>query len=100
MAMSPASANAQQLPHSLRATRCFGQRVAAEARKAPAPPVARYVSETGDAFILDRAAPQPLMKFDNSSEVWVLSSQPARAATPSTRTSWASPCCGPASWAA
>ena len=49
----------------------------AEARKAPAPPIARYVAETGDAFILDRAAPQPLMKFENSSEVWVLSPQPA-----------------------
>lgn len=48
-----------------------------EVRKAPAPPIARYVAETGDAFILDRAAPQPLMKFENSSEVWVLSSQPA-----------------------
>jgi hypothetical protein len=48
-----------------------------EVRKAPAPPIARYVAETGDAFILDRAAPQPLMKFENSSEVWVLSPQPA-----------------------
>jgi len=48
-----------------------------EVRRAPAPPIARYVAETGDAFILDRAAPQPLMKFENSSEVWVLSPQPA-----------------------
>jgi hypothetical protein len=48
-----------------------------EVRKTPAPPIARYVAETGDAFILDRAAPQPLMKFENSSEVWVLSPQPA-----------------------
>jgi hypothetical protein len=53
----------------------FGNRN--EVRKSPAPPIARYVAETGDAFILDRAAPQPLMKFENSSEVWVLSSQPA-----------------------
>jgi hypothetical protein len=55
----------------------FSNRSDSETRKAPAPPVARYVAETGDAFILDRAAPQPLMKFENSSEVWVLSSQPA-----------------------
>lgn len=55
----------------------FGNRGGLEARRAPAPPVARYVSETGNAFILDRAAPQPLMKFENSSEVWVLSPQPA-----------------------
>ncbi|MBO9558260.1 MAG: DUF4908 domain-containing protein [Caulobacter sp.] len=48
-----------------------------ESRKSPAPPVARYVAETGDAFILDRAAPQPLLKFENSSEVWVLSPQAA-----------------------
>lgn len=48
-----------------------------ESRRAPAPPVARYVSETGYAFVLDRAAPQPLLKFENSSEVWVLSPQPA-----------------------
>ncbi len=27
------------------------------------------MAETGDAFILDRAAPQPLMKFENSSEM-------------------------------
>lgn len=53
----------------------FGNR--GETRKAPAPPIARYVAETGDAFILDRAAPQPLLKFENSSEVWVLSPQPA-----------------------
>jgi hypothetical protein len=39
--------------------------------------VARYVSETGSAFVLDRAAPQPLLKFENSAEVWVLSPQPA-----------------------
>ena len=35
-----------------------------EVRKAPAPPVARYVAETGDAFILDRAAPQPAPRGD------------------------------------
>ncbi|MFZ0269872.1 DUF4908 domain-containing protein, partial [Caulobacter sp.] len=55
----------------------LGARSGSETRKAPAPPVARYVAETGEAFILDRAAPQPLMKFENSSEVWVLSPQAA-----------------------
>ena len=49
----------------------------ANARKAPPPPVARYVSETGSGFVLDRDAPMPLLKFDNSPEVWVLSPQPA-----------------------
>jgi hypothetical protein len=55
----------------------FGNHGGSESRKSTAPPVARYVSETGDGFILDRAAPQPLLKFDNSSEVWVLSAQAA-----------------------
>jgi hypothetical protein len=68
---APRAANAQS---SLRDA-FFGNR--GETRKSPAPPIARYVAETGDAFILDRAAPQPLMKFENSSEVWVLSPQPA-----------------------
>ncbi|UAL10239.1 DUF4908 domain-containing protein [Caulobacter segnis] len=70
-----ASANAQQLPHSLRDA-LLGHKGPAEARRVAAPPVARYVSETG-AFVLDQAASRPLMKFDNSAEVWVLSAQPA-----------------------
>ena len=40
-------------------------------------PVARYVSEDGDIFTLDRSQPRPLLKFDNSGEVWVLQPQPA-----------------------
>ena len=40
------------------------------------PPVARYVSEDGDVFILDRTQPRPLMKFEDSPEVWVLIPQP------------------------
>ncbi|WP_184723244.1 DUF4908 domain-containing protein [Caulobacter sp.] len=72
----PGSANAQQLPHSLRDA-LLGHKGAAEARRVPAPPVARYVSESGGAFIFDQAASRPLIKFDNSTEVWVLSRQPA-----------------------
>lgn len=71
-----ASAHAQQLPHSLRDA-LLGHKGPAEARRAPAPPVARYVSETGGAFVFDQAAPRPLMKFDNSAEIWVLQAQPA-----------------------
>lgn len=71
-----ASANAQQLPHSLRDA-LLGHKGPAEARRVAAPPVARYVSEVGGTFIFDQAAPQPLMKFDNNAEVWVLSAQPA-----------------------
>jgi len=40
-------------------------------------PVARYVSEEGDVFILDRSQPRPLLKFDDNPEVWVLRPQPA-----------------------
>jgi len=71
-----ASASAQQLPHSLRDA-LLGHKGSAEARRVAAPPVARYVSENGGAFIFDQAAPRPLIKFDNSAEVWVLSAQPA-----------------------
>jgi hypothetical protein len=44
------------------------------ARKAPA--VARYVSEDGDGFVLDRTQPKPLLKFDNNPEVWALAPHP------------------------
>lgn len=70
------AANAQSSTFSLRDA-LSGNRGGSESRKTLPPPIARYVSETGDSFILDRAAPQPLMKFENSSEVWVLSPQPA-----------------------
>ena len=40
-------------------------------------PVARYVSDEGDSFIFDRSQPQPLLKFDDSGEVWALRAHPA-----------------------
>jgi hypothetical protein len=46
-------------------------------RDAPPPPVARYVSDEGESFVLDRTAPQPLLKFEDSQEVLVLSPSPA-----------------------
>jgi Domain of unknown function (DUF4908) len=42
-----------------------------------APPVARYVSEDGDEFILDLTQEQPLLKFESSPEVWALKAQAA-----------------------
>lgn len=39
--------------------------------------VGRYVSEDGDAFILDRSQPRPLLKFEDSPEVWALQATPA-----------------------
>jgi hypothetical protein len=37
-----------------------------------APPVARYVSESGQAFTLDRSTPKPMLRFEGSNEIWVL----------------------------
>ncbi|MDB5477196.1 MAG: hypothetical protein JWP49_2707 [Phenylobacterium sp.] len=50
----------------------FGHRAPGPGREAPAPPVGRYVSEDGDAFTLDLTQDQPLLKFENSPEVWAL----------------------------
>jgi hypothetical protein len=41
------------------------------------PPLARYVSEEGRVFILDRTQPAPMLKFEDSPEVWVLAPSPA-----------------------
>lgn len=41
-------------------------------RRSAAPPIARYVSTSGVAFIFDRTAPRPLLRFEDSSEIWVL----------------------------
>jgi hypothetical protein len=44
-----------------------------DARRASAPPVARYVAETGSSFVFDRTTgPRGLLKFEGSPEVWVL----------------------------
>ncbi|MCA3750855.1 MAG: DUF4908 domain-containing protein, partial [Phenylobacterium sp.] len=47
------------------------------AGQAGAPPVARYISETGVRLTFDRSQGLPLVKFDRSPEVWVLRPQPA-----------------------
>jgi hypothetical protein len=62
-------------PESLR-DGLFGPRPT-DGRQFAAPPVARYVSEDGGAFILDRTQPRPLLKFENSFEVWALQPQAA-----------------------
>jgi hypothetical protein len=48
-----------------------------DGRQSSTPVVARYVSEDGDVFTLDRSQPRPLLKFENTGEVWVLRPQPA-----------------------
>ena len=62
-------------PESLREG-LFGPRPS-ERRQFAAPPIARYISEDGDVFTLDRTHPTPLLKFENSMEVWVLQPHPA-----------------------
>jgi hypothetical protein len=54
----------------------FGSR-SSEGRQFAAPPIARYVSEDGDVFTFDRTQPKPLLKFENSFEVWALQPQAA-----------------------
>ena len=49
----------------------------ADDRSQPAPPVARYVSDEGQTFVLDRSSPTPLLKFEDSPEVLALSPSPA-----------------------
>ena len=41
-------------------------------RRIPPPPVARYVAGEGATFILDRSGGTPLLKFEQSPEIWVL----------------------------
>jgi hypothetical protein len=47
-----------------------------ESRQSNAPSVARYISEDGDGFVLDRTQGRVLLKFDNNPEVWALQGQP------------------------
>ena len=44
----------------------------ADPGRTQARPVARYVTEDGDAFVLDRSSGVPLLKFEDSPEIWVL----------------------------
>lgn len=50
----------------------FGDKPAESQRRTPPPPAARFVTETGEGFILDRSQPKPLFRFENSYEVWAL----------------------------
>ena len=48
-----------------------------EGRQFAAPPVARYISEDGEAFVFDRSQGRPLLKFDANPEIWALAPHPA-----------------------
>jgi hypothetical protein len=51
----------------------FGDSHNKDDRRTAAPPVARYVSDEGDRFVLDRSGNVVLMKFEDSQEVFALS---------------------------
>lgn len=56
----------------------FGGRHADDARRLTVPTIARFASDDGDRFVLDRSQALPLLRFDDQREIWVLS--PSRAA--------------------
>ena len=42
------------------------------ADKPTGPPAARYQTDEGAVFVLDRSTPRTLLKFENDPEIWVL----------------------------
>lgn len=56
----------------------FGQVLRGDRDLRPAPVVGRYVVERGPGFVLDRSnTTTPLLKFENSEEIWVLQARPS-----------------------
>lgn len=41
------------------------------------PPIGRYVGEGGQSFVFDRSGARPLLRFEQSTEIWVLRPIPA-----------------------
>jgi hypothetical protein len=64
-AAAQARANAQAQPSQSRSLRdrLFGRNL---------PPVGRYVSESGESFVLDQSGARPLLRFESRQETWVL----------------------------
>ena len=48
-----------------------------DSRAFKAPPTARFAADDGVVFILDRSQASPLLKFEDSREIWALTSQRA-----------------------
>lgn len=61
-------------PSSLRDA-LFGGRATGDRHFGSAPPVARYTADAGQEFVLDRDH-GPLLRFENSAEVWALTVSP------------------------
>ena len=45
-------------------------------RHSSPPPIARYTPDRGEPFVLDRSTPTPLLRFEDSQEIWVLQPHP------------------------
>jgi len=70
--LAPGLGHAQgQMPRSNLGEALFGQKPD-DGRSAPTPMIARFHSEDGAAFILDRSQGPVLFRFEASHEVWVL----------------------------
>lgn len=46
------------------------------AQRPGAPVIGRYETDEGGAFVFDRSTPKPLLKFEDSPEIWVLQPSP------------------------
>lgn len=72
---SSAVGGAAQAQASLRDA-LSGARPWSNNRSAVAPSIARYVAGDDRSFVLDRSGQRPLLKFEDSAEVWVLNPAP------------------------
>jgi hypothetical protein len=75
LALGGLACQASAQPDSLREG-LFGKRPA-DGRRLSAPPVARYVTEDGQAFTFDKSTSRPLLRFDRAYEIWALQPQAA-----------------------
>ena len=76
LALGGFACEASAQPDSLREG-LFGKRPA-DGRRLSAPPVARYVTEDGEAITFDRSTSRPLLKFERTYEIWALQPQAAQ----------------------
>jgi hypothetical protein len=69
------SSEAKAGPLSLRDLLQGGRHRSAQVEP-PDPPVAVYAPDNGVAFVFDRTASPPLLRFESSAEIWVLRPEP------------------------
>lgn len=74
--LAAASAAAGPVAAQARFTQGTGSLFNGRGQAEIAPPVAKYVAADDRAFVLDRSSRTPLLKFEDSQEVWVLRPAP------------------------